>query len=176
MRVLKKYFLCIISFLIIQGICYAGPQILGINSKIPSLTLPNLAGDIFNLNSISEKPMLLTFFTTWSKTCIANLNFLKDLQNRHKNNMEIIAVALDTNISAINAFKKNNDYPFIILSDRKNKSVNEFRILIIPSTFLIDKDKILKNIYIDYDDSIEKSIINDVNELLNPKSQSLNPK
>lgn len=162
--------------LIIPGFCFAGSQSLSINSKIPPLELPQFSGEIFNLNSIIEKPIILTFFTTWSKTCIEHLNFLKSIQNKHKNSIEIIAVALDSNISAIDSFKKNNNFPFVILSDKRNRYVNKYQILIIPSTFLIDKDKYLKNIYVDYDEIIAKSIAQDVIELLNPKSQSLNPK
>lgn len=169
---LTKFFLAIFitaAVITISGYSACNGAGLNINAPIPPLQLPTADGANFDLDSFHARPAVITFFTAWSKTCLENLKFLKTLQSRHKNKLEIIAVSLDQKTSALNSFLKNNNFPFTFLSDKKLKTLNDFHVLIIPMTFLLDEDKILKNIYIDFDEAIEKSISNDVADLITPK-------
>lgn len=142
---------------------------INIDAQIPPIQLQTPDGAPFNINSMDEKPIIITFFTSWSKTCFVNLKFLKSLQSKHKNKFEVIAISLDQKQLSLNTFLKNNDLPFVFLFDKKLKTINDFQILIIPTTMLINKDKILKNIYVDFDEVIEKSISIDIADLLAPK-------
>ena len=69
----------------------------------------------------------------------------------------------------VRSFLEKNDLAITALIDKKHKYLDEFHILIIPTAFLIDSAGVLRNIYVDFDETIKESITADVNGLLNPK-------
>ena len=75
------------------------------------------------------------------------------------------AVSLNKKISKVQPFVDKNKLTFTILIDKKYKSLDLFRILIIPTTFIVDKNGILKNIYVDFDENIQKVLEKEVKKL-----------
>jgi peroxiredoxin len=80
-----------------------------------------------------------------------------------------VAVSFDNKSSLVNNFLEKNDLTITALIDKKHKYLDEFHILIIPTAFLIDSTGVLRNIYVDFDETIKESITADVNGLLAPK-------
>ena len=49
----------------------AAEQAPRVGAGLPELSLPNLDGKITNLLDVApQKPVILTFFTSWSKSCL----------------------------------------------------------------------------------------------------------
>jgi len=136
----------------------------------PKLELPNLKGETVSLSSLQgEKIVILTFWTTWSKTCSDELIFLQKLYNKYEGkNLEILAVSFDSKTTNLQSFINKNNITFPVLTDKKHRYLDKYCILIIPTTFLIDKSGILQNIYVDFDAVIRKNLEKDLAELLVP--------
>jgi peroxiredoxin len=163
----------LIVFTLILSILAPGKAVfadLKINSLAPSLTLPNLNGEPVFLESFQgKKAVLLTFWTTWGKSCKDELRLLQRLIEEYgSEKLEVIGISLDKDVSAIQAFLNENKIKITVLQDKKNKSLDKFHILIIPTLFVIDKNGILKNIYVDFDENVKKLVEKDVKALLVP--------
>lgn len=145
------------------------PRSLDIGAPVPQLELPTTRGDRFSLSSLKGKPVVLTFYATWSKSCLENLKFLSSLQEKFRN-LEVVTVAFENKAASLDSFIRTNNIDLLTLIDKKKKSLDNFQILIIPMTFLVDRNGILQNIYVDFDDSVKSSMISDIQQLLPNKN------
>jgi len=136
-----------------------------VGSRIPGLSLPSIMGGTLDLDGYKGKTLLLTFYTTWSRSCVDALKFQKALSGTYKD-LEIVTVAFENKTSTVKDFVEKNGINFISLIDKKNKYLNEFQILIIPTAYLIDGNGTIRNIYVDFDDRIKQSMISGIEDLL----------
>ena len=146
----------------------ASESSLKIGSPAPELRLTALTGAVYDLSSAKGKTVILSFFTTWSRSCLDQLKFLSALNEKYSG-LDVVAVSLDNKSSLVKSFIEKNDLTVTPLIDKKRSYLDAFHILIIPTAFLIDNTGILRNIYVDFDETIKESITADVNTLLSPK-------
>ena len=140
---------------------------LKIDSPVPSFTLSNLKGEAIPLDQyLGKKVIILSFFASWSRSCQQELFFLKYLyENR---GLKIIGVSFDRKLNDLKSFINENQIEFEILHDNKLTTLKDFRILIIPTLLVIDKEGNLKNIYVDFDQNVEKAVSKEIQKLLAP--------
>ena len=104
--------------------------------------------------------MILVFFTSWSKSCQTEL---KDLQAYYTTDnhpsVEVVAVSFDKKQKDVKKFAAENEITFPILLDKKLTSLDNFQILIIPTTFCINQEGLIEKIFVDYDDNVKASLI-----------------
>lgn len=81
-----------------------------------------------------------------------------------------MTVAFENKPETVSGFLKKHDIDLLTLIDAKKTSIRDFRILIIPMTFLIDADGIVDKVYVDFDEAVMESITEDVRRLLSKKS------
>lgn len=125
----------------------------------PELALPNLQNETVNIADFAGKPVILTFFTSWSKSCSEELAVLNKIYNEYKKQgLKVVAVSFDRKTKVVDEFAKENKLDFELLIDKKLKSLDNYAILIIPTTFVIDREGKLANIYVDFDENVERSI------------------
>ncbi len=144
-----------------------------VGSLVPELQLPDLNGNLISLSSLREKKtVILTFWTTWSKSCVEEILWLQKIYDKYADrDLEILAVSFDSKTSNLRTFLSKNNISFPVLTDRKHKYLDSYCILVIPSTFLISKSGILQNIYVDFDDTIKKNLEKDLVELITPSEE-----
>ncbi|MBU0687459.1 MAG: redoxin domain-containing protein [Candidatus Margulisbacteria bacterium] len=145
---------------------------LKIGTDVPNIILTDLSGGEFDLSKkLGTKTIVLTFFTTWSKTCNEELAFFSALKKEYKNeNLEIITISLDRTTKDLEKFIKDNNYDFTFLPNKKLKYLADYRVLIIPTVFLINPDGTLQNIYVDYDKNVEKALSEDLKKIFKKAS------
>ena len=140
---------------------------LNIGDPVPALTLPSLQGKNVELSSlVGSKPTLIAFWTTWSKSCQAEISFLQSLENTYGEKLNIIGISLDRKAADVEQFIAQNNITFTVLVDKKQKYLDDFRVLIIPTLFVVGKDGSLKNIYVDFEEGSKKSVSDEVRRLL----------
>lgn len=145
---------------------------LKIGNPPPAFELPNLNNQIFSITQFLGKEVtILTFFTSWSKSCQEEINFLKALQEKDKK-MAILGVSFDRKIKELTSFVAENQITFEILYDRKLSTLKDYRIIIIPTLFIIDKEGKIANIYVDFDENVKAAIERDLHQLLAPAGKS----
>jgi thiol-disulfide isomerase/thioredoxin len=66
-----------------------------VGSKAPPLSLVDLDGKPVDVAALRGKVVLLDFWASWCAPCVAGLPALRQLQQRYKDRMTIVGVALD---------------------------------------------------------------------------------
>lgn len=127
-----------------------------IGAASPALELPDLDGKVRKVPA--AKKTILAFIASWSKPCQAELIDLQEIHQAADGSLEVIAVSFDKKIKDLKAFASKNRITFPILLDKKLASLDRFQILILPTTFCINSDGIIENIFIDYDENVKKAL------------------
>lgn len=114
------------------------------------VTMPNVVvetnkGTTFDLSTI-EKPVLINFWATWCPPCNAEMPGLQNLYEKYGKDMDFILINLGESKETIQDFLIENEiYTFPIGYDQDQTYGTEFDIEAIPTTFIIGKDKKIKN-------------------------------
>jgi len=154
---MKRLVFLVAMVILLTTPCIAA-ELPSIGESPPALTLPNLSGKSVELSNFSGRPTILTFFTSWSDTCKRELSDLQELYTSFAPSLEVIAISLDRKSKTLQEFLANNEYSFKFLIDKKLSSLNKYAILIIPTTFLINREGRIEKILVDYDDNVKTAI------------------
>jgi peroxiredoxin len=154
---MKRLVFLVAMVILLTTPCIAA-ELPSIGEPPPALTLPNLSGKVVELSNFSGRPTILTFFTSWSDTCKRELSDLNVLYRGFSPTLEVVAISLDRKSKTLQEFLANNDYSFKFLIDKKLSSLNKYTILIIPTTFLINREGQIEKILVDYDDNVKTAI------------------
>jgi len=91
-----KYFIIIISILLTLS-CETNPK-----GKISSKVSENKEIEVYDFeqldsvfSSVTDKIVVVNFWATWCKPCIAELPYFETLQQNHKNSVKVFLVSLD---------------------------------------------------------------------------------
>ena len=143
---------------------------LKIGSIAPSFKLPTLSGKTVDLDwSLGKRAVVLSFFASWSNSCQAVADFLNDLATKYSyNDVKIIGVSYDRRSEALQDYVTENKIRYTIVHDKKLKTLKDFRILIIPTLFVIDQEGKIRNIYVDFDRNVEQAVREDLKKLTKP--------
>ena len=157
----------IILIVLLLGISASAKPALKVGSPSPSFELPNLEGKMVSLSDhLGKKVIILSFFASWSKSCQQEILFLQDLSENKE--LKILGISFDRKLKNLKSFINENKIGFEILHDKKLKTLKDFRILIIPTLFVIDKEGNIKSIYVDFDQNVKKAVSKEVQKLLAP--------
>lgn len=118
---------------------------LDIGKIAPNFTLQSVNGKDISLNSIREKIIIIDFWASWCAPCRAENPNLKDIYNKyHSKGLEIISISLDKSRMAWTKAIKQDELPWIHLSDlmgEQSPVSKDYNINGIPFTLVLDKDK-----------------------------------
>jgi len=158
-------------------LAFSLPCLAGTNLKIgnppPPFELPNLKNQVVSVDQFLGKEVtILSFFTSWSKSCQEEINFLKALWEQEKGKkLNILGISFDRKTNDLSTFLAQNQIGFDILHDKKLVTLKDYRIIIIPTLFVIDKNGKILNIYVDFDENVKAAIQRDIHQLLSPTNK-----
>jgi peroxiredoxin len=165
---LRKAILILLVLLV--GMSASAKPAIKAGAPPPNFELSNLQGETVELEAYLNKNIIvLSFFTSWSRSCVQEIDFLQELFDQHKTrNVKIIGVSFDRKLTDLKSFVHENGIKFEILHDKKLKTLKDYRILIIPTLFLIDINGNIKNIYVDFDKNVKEAVAKEIQKLLAP--------
>ena len=114
------------------------------------MTMPNVKiatnkGVDFDLSKTS-KPVLMNFWATWCPPCRMEMPGLQSLYEEYSDRVDFVMINLGETKETVQDFLVENEfYTFPIGYDTNNYYGNKFVMTSIPTTFIIGKDKKLKN-------------------------------
>lgn len=114
------------------------------------MTMPNVKiatnkGVDFDLSK-SNKPVLMNFWATWCPPCRMEMPGLQSLYEEYSDRVDFVMINLGETKETVQDFLVENEfYTFPIGYDTNNYYGNKFVMTSIPTTFIIGKDKKLKN-------------------------------
>lgn len=129
-----------------------GPVGKTVGECAPNFTLKSVDGKTYQLNQLRGRVVLVNFWATWCKPCIVEMpSMQKAYKQLRKNNVEMLAISIDTNENEIQGFLKNQlqqhlDFPIFFDKDKAVSTL--FGTYQVPETYVIDKtgritDKVL---------------------------------
>ncbi|HON18092.1 MAG TPA: TlpA disulfide reductase family protein [Salinivirgaceae bacterium] len=140
-----------------------GLSIVAFGQRLPNVELKTLQGKILSTSSIENngKPILISFWATFCKPCIKELNALNDNYPdwKKETGVRIIAVSTDDSrsMARVAPFVASNGWTFDVYCDPNSDFKRAMNVVNIPHMFLIDgKGNIVwqHNSYVDGDEVV----------------------
>ncbi len=120
-----------------------GSAINAAGKPAPALTLPALDGHAVSLADYRGKTVVLAYWASWCTPCRAEVPVLNRLYNRGVNpghEFEILAISVDENRAAAEAFARETGMTFPVLFDPGQKSIDAFHVDSVPSLIVVGPD------------------------------------
>lgn len=117
---------------------------LSAQDKVPNIQLKDLSGNMVNASSISNegKPIVVSFWATWCKPCIRELNAINDqyIDWQEESGVKLVAVSVDDsrNSSRVKPFTKSQGWEYEVYLDENQELKRALNVNNIPHTFLLD--------------------------------------
>ena len=120
-----------------------------IDRPAPACNLTALNGAPANsLQALKGEVLYVDFWASWCPPCIQSFPFLTGLQQEYgERGLRVVGVNLDEKI--VDAEKFLSDYPagFTIVADLSKQCAKEFDVIAMPSSYLIDREGIVRYIH-----------------------------
>jgi peroxiredoxin len=111
--------------------------------KGPDFTLENLDGNLVELyKEVGDGPILLSFWATWCKPCLEELNDYKQIYNEYKDKgFKMYAISTDdeNTVAKVKPLVKSKGYNFPVLLDTNSDAVRLYYAQSVPYSVILDK-------------------------------------
>jgi len=180
-RLLLTVLILNILYLFAQAQTNSDTVKLQVGDEAPTFSLPKLDAKYVSLRdycgSELRKPwinkvkhvVVLSFFATWCKPCIAEIPYLERLSKDFESlPVKFFLIDVGETRDKVVQFVKEKDIKLTILLDRYNKTSEKYDALSIPRLFVIDKEGIIRKEQRGFSDpkQFEKEMITFLLELL----------
>ena len=133
--------------------------------ELTDLSIETNKGTTFDLNII-DKPVLINFWATWCPPCRMEMPGLQNIYEKYKDRVEFVMINLgETNETISDFLIENETYTFPIGYDESGYYGLKYAIVSIPTTIILDKNKIIKHYLVGARD--EKEFEECLNDVLN---------
>jgi len=136
------FLLACLGFLFVS--VYSGNSSEPKNKKLPSVKIKDLKGARVSTEDFKNdgKPMVISFWATWCKPCILELNTIHEIypQWQKETGVKVIAVSIDDsrNSSKVAPFVRGRDWKFDVYLDENSDLRRALNVNNPPHTFLIN--------------------------------------
>ena len=124
-----------------------------VTTKTPvkvDFTFRAIDGRVLKVSDFRGKIVLVDFWATWCRPCVAEMEELKKLYERYSDKIVIISISLDESRDRIVKFINERGIEWIVGWDPKGEVARKFGIRAIPTLLIIDKNGFLVRKVIGY--------------------------
>lgn len=113
-------------------------------AKLPAVNVKDLKGKNVNMGTVSNdgKPIIISFWATWCKPCIQELDNISDLYPdwQKETGVKLIAISIDDarNSSKVAPFVKGRAWLYDVYLDENSDFKRRMNVNNVPHTFLLD--------------------------------------
>ncbi|MEP0862819.1 MAG: TlpA family protein disulfide reductase [Ignavibacterium sp.] len=136
----------------------------------PNFKLESLDGNNFELTqALGKGPVLLSFWATWCKPCMEEMNELNKIYEELKGKgFTLLAISTDNEktIAKVKPLVKSKGYNFTVLLDKNSDVARKYYAQQIPYSVLIDKDGKIISSHMGYMKGDEKKLREKILSLL----------
>jgi thiol-disulfide isomerase/thioredoxin len=120
-----------------------------VGQPAPEFTLPTLQQDQpTSLKQFAGKVIYLDFWASWCAPCRTSFPLLNKMHEKLKaQGVEVVGINLDEDKVAAEKFLKEFPVSFTVLRDAKGEWADKFVVESMPTSFIIDKQGVVKNIH-----------------------------
>lgn len=103
--------------------------------------LQNIKGGFATLSQYKGKYVILDFWATWCKPCVAGMGKLKEIHTRARGNLELISLSVDEDINTVRHFLSSKEYPWVFLHLGTQSLLREkYKVQAFPTYVLVDQE------------------------------------
>ena len=125
------------------------PHAVKVGKEAPNFSLEQLNGPPIALSDLRGKGVVLNFWGSWCEPCKKEMPDLQQQYEAYKDKgLVVIGINIGESPVAVEPFVKQFGLTFPILLDRQSQITTLYRIGPIPSTYFIDADGKVKEIFI----------------------------
>jgi cytochrome c biogenesis protein CcmG, thiol:disulfide interchange protein DsbE len=141
---MKKIALILFIFTFITGLTLAQDNSEKKSRKLPVVDVKTLDGKIISTSTLSNngKPIIISFWATWCKPCVAELTTISDVYEdwQKETGVKLIAVSVDDSRSSagVKPLVDGKDWPYEILLDANSDFKRAMNVNLIPHTFVLN--------------------------------------
>jgi peroxiredoxin len=117
------------------------------NITLP-FSLENMEGDLKSIEDYMGKIIFLNFWSGSCSLCVEELSVLDGFYRENQKETVVIAVNLGEEKQEVDKFIENNNISYPVLLDLQKKVADIYRIQSTPTTYIIDKKGIIRNIHL----------------------------
>jgi peroxiredoxin len=142
--------LAILTLVAISGVRWRARSALPLDSPAPALRLPDLAGSTTDLARFRGRLVVLNFWASWCAPCVHEMPSLEGLHRAlGPEGLVVVGVSVDDDEGALRRFVEEQGITFPVLWDPGGRQAAAvFGTLAFPTTFVIDRDGILRRRYV----------------------------
>lgn len=131
----------------------------------PDLAGYALEGDVPDLE---QKVVLVDFWASWCTPCKASFPTLDELNQTYGDlGLVVLAVNVDTDLKAFEKFVQRMSPEFAVVRDGQQKLVAAAGVSAMPSSFLVDRDGVIRSVHSGYHgDETREAYIEEIEALL----------
>ena len=119
------------------------------SDTLPDLSTFELAGDV---PDIDGKVVLLDFWASWCAPCKASFPEMDKLYTEYKDQgFVVLAVSVDSTEKAYRSFADKSGVSFPLVHDQAKKLVETAQIEAMPTSYMIDKEGVVRAVHKGYD-------------------------
>jgi len=111
--------------------------------KLPDFNFVDKNKDVVSLNDFSGKVVVLNFWATWCRPCVAEMPSL-DKMARSLEGRNIVVIPLSVDYKGVDVIKEfynqNKINNLNIYSDERGRSFKSFNLKALPTTIIINKE------------------------------------
>jgi len=166
-----KIVLIVFSILVFTDSMFSQENSDGIR-KGPNFTLEDMDGDLVELSDeVGEGPILLSFWATWCKPCIEELNGYKKLYNDYKDDgFKMFAISTDdeNTVAKVKPLVRSKGWNFPVLLDTNSDAVRLYYAQSVPFSVILDKKGMIIYSHLGYmkgdEENVKKIVTAELNK------------
>lgn len=119
----------------------------------PLFILPDIqqGKPAISLESFRGKTVYVDFWASWCAPCLRSMPLINELYSKYRDqDFEVIAINVDDPIEDGQDFLLDNSFDYLIAADTDNVVLNEFGVTGMPTSFLIDKEGIVRMVHMGF--------------------------
>ncbi len=124
-----------------------------VGNRAPSFMLKDVRGNNVSLPDFKGKIVVMDFWTTWCSWCKETTQEMEKLHNNYKDrDVVFLGISMDSGSNAqqkVKDFARKYDLTYLMLIDNGSAS-KSYQVNKLPTTYILDKDHIIKQIYPGY--------------------------
>ena len=121
-----------------------------VGSDIPYFDLSSILGGRINSQDTKDQPLVLTFWSTWNTESVDQIKIIDDYLLNQDVELPARILTIDsqeTKSAAINMIRRGG-YKLDVLIDESGEVSNNFEVKTLPTTFFINKEGIVVEIFV----------------------------